>query len=399
MKRRRRSSGGASSSEAQVQTWVQCSRCSKWRTLAAGVAAWGGDFTCPLNTWAPALASCEAREEGGGGADGAAAASNPSIVLFEDEEGADGAAEGGARAEPPDGAAAVGTTAAGTTTACSRPAQLARLRALVEAHCAHDRTFPLSVLEGHSAGGRVYTDGGGTFAALGSLCGFWAIVGDASAANAAAVARLLRRERGWWSCVLSFPNEAWAPALAAGLGALAAPVPRLFYSTLPQPPPPCTTATTAAVALPPLPAGMVARLLSEDPQRLFSRYRRAYRWHQSTWPSAEAFEAAGGIGCVLLSSKSHRIVAGCVSCFVGGGGHELDIWTAPSHRRKGLAWYCAARALQVVLASAPEARLYANWSCDADKEASRRIGERLGFTLLGQTMTFNEAHDGPSLSS
>jgi RimJ/RimL family protein N-acetyltransferase len=93
---------------------------------------------------------------------------------------------------------------------------------------------------------------------------------------------------------------------------------------------------------------------------------------------------------VLVLSKNHRIVAGCISCFVGGGGHELDIWTSPNHRQQGLAWYCAARALQIVLASAPEARLYANWSCDVDKEASKKIGARLGFELLGVTTTFSD---------
>jgi hypothetical protein len=58
--------GGGWRSSGETLDWVQCSACSKWRTLRAGLSdnAWGGtDFTCAMNSWHPHLASCDALEE------------------------------------------------------------------------------------------------------------------------------------------------------------------------------------------------------------------------------------------------------------------------------------------------------------------------------------------------
>jgi len=63
-------SGGGGRSSGETLDWVQCSACSKWRTLRAGMVralsdkAWEGtDFTCAMNSWHPHLASCDALEE------------------------------------------------------------------------------------------------------------------------------------------------------------------------------------------------------------------------------------------------------------------------------------------------------------------------------------------------
>ena len=242
---------------AAVQSvgWVQCERCSKWRTLQAGKLEWEGEFACEMNTWQRTLASCDMLEEYSAttSSTGQSGESNPSIALFAEEKSDE-------TRPPPSG-----------------QSQLARLVALVEANCTHDRCFPLGVLEGNSAGGRVFTDAAGTAAALGSLCGFWAVVGEPTARNVEAVVQLLTRERGWWSCVYSFPNETWSPALAAGLGRLAAAVPRNVYHKQARLGP--GDAPSAPVSIPKLTerprggGGLHVRLLSDDPG-LFARYQK-----------------------------------------------------------------------------------------------------------------------------
>jgi len=70
--------GGAGAAATAPTNWVQCDACAKWRKLpphAKGTEL-PDSWTCALNTWAPALASCDAAQEADGDA-GAAFAPAP----------------------------------------------------------------------------------------------------------------------------------------------------------------------------------------------------------------------------------------------------------------------------------------------------------------------------------
>lgn len=56
---------GAGTDAAQEQKWVQCSKCSKWRKVPAGVSDedLGDDWVCKDNTWDGAYAACTVPEE------------------------------------------------------------------------------------------------------------------------------------------------------------------------------------------------------------------------------------------------------------------------------------------------------------------------------------------------
>jgi hypothetical protein len=49
--------------EADACSWVQCEACDKWRKLASGVDTWQGAFTCEMNDWNLASASCGVGED------------------------------------------------------------------------------------------------------------------------------------------------------------------------------------------------------------------------------------------------------------------------------------------------------------------------------------------------
>lgn len=129
---------------------------------------------------------------------------------------------------------------------------------------------------------------------------------------------------------------------------------------------------------------------------LFTRYQKTYPWHTTTWPDPTAFARHGGVGYVAIAAN-HRVVAGCISAFIGtllGDGaddagnrklHELDIFTVEKHRGMGLATRCAALVVRELLA----AGLVPSWQCDSDNAASRRIGEKLGFVYLGDVGVFS----------
>jgi hypothetical protein len=73
--------------EAQCE-WVSCDKCSKWRKLAPGAAAWpeGEGFECRLNWWNLSKATCTAQDDGEEEeVQGEAAAGEPTAAVADDE--------------------------------------------------------------------------------------------------------------------------------------------------------------------------------------------------------------------------------------------------------------------------------------------------------------------------
>lgn len=78
-----------------------------------------------------------------------------------------------------------------------------------------------------------------------------------------------------------------------------------------------------------------------------------------------------GLGVVIL--KDGEPVAGASSYSSYNGGIEIEIDTAPAHRRKGLACRCAAQLILECLARG----IYPSW--DAHNEASAALAKKLGY--------------------
>lgn len=52
-----------------------------------------------------------------------------------------------------------------------------------------------------------------------------------------------------------------------------------------------------------------------------------------------------------MLSKNHRILAGCMSAFIGDGTHELDLYTVPAKRGQGLAQIAACHTIRDLMAT------------------------------------------------
>ena len=342
-----------------------------------------------------------------------------------------------------------------------------------------DLAFPLGVLEGHSQGGRIFAspdaDARHGAVVLASDSGFWGVYSHDASLWGGPVLELLRRIGGW-TCLYSHPHARWANRLEKGLGSRGNRIDRSCFETLTGRAAAAketkdageagdagedsgaseasdtgsamgeagaagaaveddggrrgtsqTATATATVASTPTTDELLfggeggLTLQSVTERAMIERVRRFNSWHQSTWSDADSFEAAGAVGVVVVA-RNHRIVACCVSAFVGGGCHELDIMVQPAYRGRGLASLCAARVLRILRVPPPvapdlsrssslhgssrkrartatrsidttcrnsaSAGVSASWSCDTDNKASRRIAEKLGFLYVKDTASY-----------
>lgn len=99
----------------------------------------------------------------------------------------------------------------------------------------------------------------------------------------------------------------------------------------------------------------------------------------SQFPSWEDYQAHA-VGMAALYGDEPVCGASTYSYYAGG--IEIEIDTAPEHRRRGLATACAARLLLACL----ERGLYPSW--DAANPASAALAEKLGYRPAGAYVTY-----------
>jgi len=87
------------------------------------------------------------------------------------------------------------------------------------------------------------------------------------------------------------------------------------------------------------------------------------------------------------------LVADCAACAIGGprgdADAEVEIATAPDHRRRGLAMAAAV----VFFEQCRERDLKPAWTCDSRNEASRLLAKELGFTYFRSVVGFRLRRD------
>ena len=98
-------------------------------------------------------------------------------------------------------------------------------------------------------------------------------------------------------------------------------------------------------------------------------------WVVRTLGGPAAF-AARSFGTVVLAADG-SLAAACVACGVGGGEAEIEIGTAPWHRRRGLALMAA----HGFMKQARDRGLEPAWTCAADNAPSVATALRLGFVV------------------
>lgn len=94
------------------------------------------------------------------------------------------------------------------------------------------------------------------------------------------------------------------------------------------------------------------------------------------WGTVECFLDEGSGYCVL---DGDNLASWCYVQAYGHGSQTIDIWTAPSHRRRGLGTLVAAAVIRASLAEG----YTPFWICDKANTPSRRLAERLGFLYSG----------------
>eukprot|EP00039_Didymoeca_costata_P008575 m.113662 g.113662 ORF g.113662 m.113662 type:complete len:589 (-) comp14141_c0_seq2:304-2070(-) len=271
----------------------------------------------------------------------------------------------------------------GTSLYKAEASTLHAVRQLIEDHARHDTSSPLGVLDKIS-GGEVHVDSlqQPTVCVIEALGGFWTICGvpqgdvECTDGVVAKVVEFLSVNKRW-DFLYSHPNSYWSPRLRQGLGALAIEFKRNIY-TCPETPPSENTLR--------LPTGYTAKNI--ETEALFERYAKCHPWFKVVWPQYESFKIHG-IGTVACA-KNGRVIAGATSAYVGGinGVYEIDIFTSPSCRQKGIATFLAAKLMILAFHRRGNNTAPVSWTCDSTNAASYRTAEKLGFQLKGQTILF-----------
>jgi RimJ/RimL family protein N-acetyltransferase len=95
------------------------------------------------------------------------------------------------------------------------------------------------------------------------------------------------------------------------------------------------------------------------------------------WESIDRFLELG-LGWTVLCEG--QVAGTCYAIAFGAGAYHINIWTAPQHRRRGLAQRTAAALIDEALASGKT--VY--WLNDTPNTASHRLAESVGFIFAGQ---------------
>lgn len=183
------------------------------------------------------------------------------------------------------------------------------------------------------------------------------------------------RGEGWWWFYLRCPTEEWAEAMREVLPAeRAVEKPREFYV--------CEQVAIDWRAG--LPAGFdLVRvderfLRREDVANIEPIRRRA----RSNFGSSERFLEKGFAFCVV---HENAIVSDCSADNVSGQRCEVGVHTAEGYRRRGLATYVAAAAVDWALSNGIEA---VGWHCLRYNEASGATARRVGFRKAEEYSAF-----------
>lgn len=94
------------------------------------------------------------------------------------------------------------------------------------------------------------------------------------------------------------------------------------------------------------------------------------------WGTTDSFFDKG-TGCCVLEGE--KLISWCYVQAYGHGAQTIDIWTASSHRRRGLGTLVGAAVIDGCLADGYSPF----WICDKANVGSRRLAERLGFEYTG----------------
>lgn len=114
------------------------------------------------------------------------------------------------------------------------------------------------------------------------------------------------------------------------------------------------------------------RCLSEEWSRDFVSNYRDYAMFEKL-----------GLGVVMINSTSNEIIAGASSYSTYNGGIEIEIVTREDHRRKGLAYRCAAKLILECL----NRNLYPSW--DARTRISVALAEKLGYKFSHEYVAYD----------
>jgi RimJ/RimL family protein N-acetyltransferase len=108
-------------------------------------------------------------------------------------------------------------------------------------------------------------------------------------------------------------------------------------------------------------------------------------WLLRAWGGATEF-TEHSFGVAVLHGDA--LVADCAACAIGGARRdaeaEIEIGTAPAHRRKGLAIAAGVAFFE----QCRERNLTPAWTCDTRNEASRLLANVLGFTYFRSVVGF-----------
>lgn len=121
----------------------------------------------------------------------------------------------------------------------------------------------------------------------------------------------------------------------------------------------------------PLPAG--SRMCLIDGRNFSASVGSGLDIDQRFWRSKQDF-LVDGIGVILLDARDDPLCI-CYSACVAGRFAEVDIWTDPAHRQRGL----GAMTARAFIAACAQRGLTPTWDCFSTNAASFKLAQQLGF--------------------
>ena len=252
--------------------------------------------------------------------------------------------------------------------------------AQLSAHAAHFATPQLamvvaSIAAGNTAGQLWVGEQGDTALLWDKGNNVFYLAGAYTAASQRAVAQLVTRELRPRAIeqglarfkVRSLEQRGWEDALPAIFApAELTPSDTLFYGyTVAQPP---VASAVADVRFVPIDRALLAR----DDLVGVPDIREEIAW---MWPSPDQFYERG-LGYAALAGDD--VACWCTAEYLSAAMCGIGIATAPQYQNRGIATGAAARFVRDALARG----LVPYWECASTNAASRRVAEKVGFTLV-----------------